>query len=104
MTRIEIVRMALRRLGVLAVDETPDADTFAYADGLLDGMYARLQAEAPVPFSLFDIPDAVAQPLAAWLAAEAGPAYGLQARGGMLGVLAVIRPDDRRDVAEPEYY
>jgi hypothetical protein len=103
-TRQDVVDMAFRRLGIKAEDESLTADQSAYAGDVLEGLFAEMSLHAPMTWWPDQIEDAVAVPLAALLAAEIGPSYGVD--GGPRSrayarVMAVIMPDNRASADRP---
>lgn len=107
-TKSDVIRRAFRFLGVVADDEALTAQQAAWGDVLLDGIYEELMQEAPPSFTIEDIPDISATPLAMVLAADLSPQYAAAppaSRGAaMVRLLATIRPDDRMEITQPEYY
>lgn len=78
-TRLEIIQLAFRRIGVASEDETITSDQEAYGGGVLDSIYAEIAAESYPLWSLAAVPAATAHPLANLLAVEIAPAYSRQA-------------------------
>ena len=106
-TRLDVIELAYRRLGIKAEDEDLTADQAAYGGTMLDALYAQIEAEAAFDFGLNDVPDRALVPLANVLASDIGPAFGLivepRARP-MMRLLATIRPDDRGRRDEAVYF
>lgn len=107
-TRADVIEQAFRRLGLKAADEALTADMAAYGGDMLDALHAELVEHAPMPWWPTQIPDQVFIPLANLLATEIGPAYmvAVEPRArSMIRLMAVLRPDDRKDAtAEARYY
>jgi hypothetical protein len=107
MDRQGIITLALRRIGVLASDVQASADEIDYAGGILDLLVVELATEFTFSWDLTAVPSEAAIPLANLLAVEIGPHYQVptESRGRAYGrLMAVLRPDDRTDVAEPVYF
>lgn len=104
-TKIEVISQANRILGLLSVDEVPTADQYAFAETVLDGLYAELNAVHNTGFtwSLVDeVPDGIFLPLATLLAVEIAPHYDIPAGPRSAAIMRVRsfafsddRPDDR---------
>lgn len=107
-TRLDVINRAMRRIGVKAEDENLTADQITSVGEVFDMLVARLDTEVSLTFTSASVPDEVFIPLANWLAAEVAPDYGVAAptspERAYSQVLAVLRPDDRADIAEAEYY
>jgi hypothetical protein len=107
-TKLDVIRRALRFLGVVADDENATAAQFAAGEDLLESIMAEVEAEAPPSFTIEDIPAESATHLAMLLAADLAPQYSAappMSRGAaMVRLLGSIRPDDRPEIAAPEYY
>lgn len=107
-TRLDVVDLAFRRLGIKAEDEALSADQAKYAGDVLDGLYAEMSITVPVTWWPDRIEDPVAVALGNLLAVDLGPSYGVavEPRGRALArVLAVMRPDTRFELPqEVQYY
>jgi hypothetical protein len=107
-TKQDVIRRAFRFLGVVADDEAATAAQFAAGEELLDSIMAEVTMEAPPSFTADDVPPESATPLAMLLAADLAPQYAAappMSRGAaMIRLLGSIRPDDRPEIIEPEYY
>lgn len=107
-TRLDVVDMAFRVLGIRAEDEGLSADQLAYAGGVLDGLFAELSFHAPVTWWPDQIEDAAAVALARLLAADIATAYDVRAEPRAVAyarLMAVMRGDTRTTAAtEPEYF
>lgn len=104
MTRLDVVTRALRRIGVAAEDEAPTADQIANAGAVLDSLFAELQGEATITWTLETTPAVSFVPLANLLAVEMAPEYGQPAPEGRprawRRLMATIRSDEREDVRD----
>lgn len=107
-TRLDVINRAMRRIGVKAEDENLTADQITSVGEVFDMLVARLDTEVSLTFTSASVPDEVFIPLANWLAASVADDYGVQSsirpQEAYMQVLAVLRPDDRADIAEAEYY
>jgi hypothetical protein len=107
-TRLDVINRAMRRIGVKAEDENLTADQITSVGEVFDALVEELNTEVALTFTSASVPDEVFIPLANLLAVEVAPDYGvspLSSRGvAFARVLAVLRPDDRAYIAEPEYY
>jgi len=102
-TKSEVVGAALRRLGILSVDETVSADQIGYCGDVLDALLSELQSLWGVTFSwtVATVPAAGFLPLSYLLAAEVAPHYMVnppETPGrSMARFRAYALPDDRDD-------
>lgn len=107
-TRIDVITRAMRRLGIVADDEVLTADQMANAGDVLDSLFVEAGREAPMPFDLNNTPSESYAALANYLAAEMAAEYGVTAPDtparAKLRFVASVRPDNRMDIATPEYY
>lgn len=99
-TRLKVIEMAHRRLGLLSVDETVTADQDAFAGMTLDALFEELKTVREMAFtwSLGEVPDAAFLPLSYLLATEIAPHYDVasESRARALARLnAYAFPDDR---------
>lgn len=108
-TRADIIRLAMRRLGVLSADEALTADHESYVGDILDGMFATLKNVQGFTFTwaLDATPDEAYLPMGYLLATE--PAvyehFAVTPREPQSRALIRLRAyafpndiDDRRDV------
>lgn len=107
-TRLDVIELAFRRLGIKAEDEALSADQEAYASDVLDALHSELSVTIPMTWWPDDIEDAVAVALGNLLAVEIGPSYEVatESRGRALTrLLAVMRPDTRLEPpTEAQFY
>lgn len=107
-TRLDVVELAFRRLGIKAEDEGLTADQISYASDMLDMLHAELAADALMSWWPDQIEDQVAIALGNLLAVEIGPSYSVatEPRGRAFArVMAAMRRDNRTEIAtEPLYY
>lgn len=107
-TKNDVITKALRILRVLSREEAPVADDAEYAGDVLDSILAEVGQDAPLPFNVEDTPSASFFPLANYLAAQIAPHFTVAApdspEKAKLRFVATIRPDDRLEVPEAEYY
>jgi hypothetical protein len=104
-TRTELINQVLMNLGVLAVGQAADADTFDVVDNLVDGLLAELEAQDIIyiqDITTYGVEEKHFQPLARMLAWRAAPAFGAQNDQGLM-LLAVQASEqlnnmDRREV------
>ena len=99
-TQLDIITLALRRLGVTAEDDAPTADQQANGSAALVSLFDELSLEAVAGWTLAGgIPDYAAPGLSELLAAEIAPNYSRQPPvsrpRAYLRLIATIRPDDR---------
>lgn len=99
-TKNDIIRRALRVLGVVAHDEVPTADMVANAGDVIEGLISEMSGKSPlVPFSLDRVPDAAFLPLADLLAAHIAGDYEVappvSRASAWLRVRSVFVTDDR---------
>lgn len=68
----DIVTLALRQIGVAAVDEAPTADEYQYAGDILDGEFARMKVSEGFTWTwtIDEVPDALYEPLSRYLASK----------------------------------
>lgn len=108
MTRLDVIQRALRAIGVLAYDETATADMQDQAGVVLDGIFAELQDKATVAWTLADVPSVVGNYLSSLLAAYVSTDYDarppVSRARAWAEILAVVRPDDRAEVASQDDY
>lgn len=107
-TKLDVMKMAYRRVGIVAQDEEPTADEYAAAEAVLDGIFAEVSQESPIWWNLDDVPNEAFLPLAMVAAYDLAAAFGVPARESrgyaMARLLAAIRPDDRAEIADAAYY
>lgn len=101
-TRLDVIQMALRRLGVIAADQAATADQEAFAGDTLDALFEEIKGTqgVTITWALSATPDAAFLPLSYLLAAEIAPHYMVQAepRSRAMGRLrAALISDDRED-------
>lgn len=105
---LDVMNMAFRRVGIVAQDEIPTADEYTAASELLDSIYAEVNRESPLVWTIEDVPNEALLPLAMLLSYDLALAFGrppVSTRGmAMLRLLSVVRPDDREEIAQAEYY
>lgn len=108
MTRNELIRLAYNRLsmGVDGVEIT--AGQYALAETFLDAAMAEITTEAAPYFNADDVPAEARLAVADLIAADIAPSFSMGAprsrAAAKLAVLAIIRPDDRKEVPPAEYY
>jgi hypothetical protein len=99
-SRLDIIALAHRRLGVLTATEIPTPDQNAYGGDVLDALCADLLAQG-IPILADAVPDSIALPVAHLLAVELAPHYEVAPRDARPRLMARIRanafPDDRPD-------
>ncbi len=106
-TKRDVIERAFRFIGVVADDEAMTADQEANGSSLLESIYAEVEAEAPPYWTTDDVPAISATHLAMTLAADLAPVYGRPApsrSAALLRLYGSIRPDDRAEIIEAEYY
>lgn len=101
-TRLEVIQMAHRRLGVLSADEEPTDDQSVFAGDVLDALFEEVNTvqDLGLAWTLDSVPDAAFLPLSYLLAADIAPHYEVAAepRHRAMGRLrAYALPDDRDD-------
>lgn len=97
-TQQQVLNRALRRIGVLAEDETPSTDTQSAAQEVLDSILAEVRAAAVVSWTA-NVPDAVFVPLSDLVAADLAPMYppavGPSRAMAWMRLMGIIRPTDK---------
>jgi hypothetical protein len=106
-TRDEVVTLAHRSLGVLAVDEVLTADQITFGGDVLVGLIDEIDATQGLSLS-FDadsVPEAMYLPVAYLLAVELAPHYSIPPAYSRAAQIGKIRAyelsddrDDRRDI------
>lgn len=111
MTKDDIIRHALMRLGVVAMDEPMTAQHLAHGAAVLASLVAEVgQERGLVSLAPDVVPVAAQMPLANLLAVDLAPDFGLpapDARGrAWVRLAATLRSDDREDNPSPlaDYY
>jgi hypothetical protein len=108
MTRNEVIRLAYNRLGMGVDGVEITAGQVALADTLLVAAMAELNDEAASFFAADDVPPQAWLSVADMVAADLAQSFSMVPKrsraSAKLAVLAVIRPDDRKDIAAPEFY
>lgn len=104
-TKNDIIKRALRVIGVVAHDEVPTADMVENASVVLVGLVSEMSAKSPlVPFSLDRVPDSAFLPLADLLASHIAVEYAVEApvsrASAWLRVRSVFVSDDRCEVTQ----
>lgn len=103
-TKSDIVNLALRQIGVVAVDEPAQADDIKVWGDVLDAEFARIQVTEDFTwtFTTDTVPDALYEPFSRYLASfmtmynRPLPAR----RAAMADIRAHELPDDRTDRAD----
>ena len=107
-TRLDVLTLALRRVGAVAHDETLTADQIDIAGSVYDATLAEISADLGEYMDGNAVPDKAFAPLANLMSADLAAYFGLaapQSRGSAyLRLVAVLRPDDRTHISEPEYF
>jgi hypothetical protein len=108
-TRLDVITLALRRLGVVAKDETPDADDEATVGAVLDSLFAEVQAAYVTTWTSATVPDAAFRPMANYLAVEIAQDYGYpppeRRKTAWARLMAQVRPNtipDPRDLDDDD--
>lgn len=78
-TKADLRTAVLRRLGVLAVGETPSAEDAETVEATISRVHAELQADGIAYWSVNATPDGVAEPLIYLVASYVAPEFGLPA-------------------------
>lgn len=110
----DVIERAFRRLGILAIDETPQPHDYAYARGVLVGIINEIQNSQGLTFvlSVDAIPVKYIEPLSLLLAVDLASSYSLpppSARAtAMMRLRAINWPlrqrDWRENIWEPTDY
>lgn len=108
MTRNELITLAFNRIG-MGVDGVPiTAGQYALADTFLDAAMAEITTEAAPYFNADEVPAEARLAVADLIAADIAPSFstvGPRSRASAkLAVLAIIRPDDRKEIPPAEFY
>lgn len=107
-TRSDVITAALRRARIVAIGEAPDADQVAHGVEAFDALTAEFQQHVAGDGFWVSIPEHVYAPLVRVLAADLAPVYGLDApdtrSSALIDLMAMMRPDDREEESEVEYY
>ena len=101
-TKIDVITLAHRLIGVVSADEDPGADQNAYAADLLDGIFAELTTAQGlvISWTLDTTPAHALIGLAETLASDVAPHYGLSFKprsSGMARLRSALLQDDRDD-------
>lgn len=105
-TTYDVVTSALRRAGVSAIDDPPDAATFAEAKSLYEALYAELPGEGFSTLTDADaVPDKAFNAIIQMTADDIGPSFGVPKvqnswREGLRRLRRAYMPDDRTDVSD----
>lgn len=108
-TSSDVINQAFRRLGIKAENVALSADEMAYGKSVLDGIFAEISETVDTSaWTVETVPDEYFVALANYLAMEIAPAYSvapMRMKGGeFLRLMALLRPDNRTDIAEATYY
>ena len=101
-TKLDVIALAHRLIGVLSADEVPSAEQNSYASGVLDGIFAELTTAQglTITWTLDTTPSYALIGLAETLASDLAPHYGLSFKrrsSGMMRLRAALLQDDRED-------
>lgn len=108
-TTRDTVTAALRRIGVVAVDDPADAATYAVAEEIFEAFYAELPDEGFTTLTDANaVPDKAFNAIVQMVAKDIAPQFGVDAptqdwREGLRRLRRIYMPDDReewRDVDE----
>lgn len=102
-TRADVIALAQRRLGILAADEQPDADSYEYCNDVLVSLFAEISADVTISWDLDTVPDASAVPLGNLLATEVAQHYAVQSEPRSRAwsrFRAAVIDDDRDDLRD----
>lgn len=107
-TRLDVLTLALRRVGVVAHDEQMTADQEAVARSVYDATLAEIIADLGDYMDGDAVPEKVFVQLANLMSVDLAAYFGLpapQSRGSaVLRLRAALMPDDRTGLSLPEYY
>ena len=112
MSALDVITSALRRLGIVAVDEPVQAHDEVYARGVLEAVFDEAKAAQglKLTFGLDDIPHQFVEPLALLLAHELAPTYSkpplVMRSTALVRLRALSWPLEKRetDPAAPDDY
>lgn len=76
LTKADLRTAVLRRLGVLAVGETPSAEDAETVEATISRVHAELQADGIAYWPVNATPDVVTEPMIYLVAAYAAPEFG----------------------------
>lgn len=100
-TRTDVIERAFRILGVKAEDEALTADQYANGGDVLDSLFAELENEYAISWTLDTTPDVSFQPLGLLLAVELAGEYGRPRPASRPAAwrrfMATVRSDNRDD-------
>lgn len=101
-TREQVIDLALKRLGVVAEDETASDAMAANVGDVLDTLFEEVAASKTLTWDLTAVPNNAYNALANLLAVEVAPQYPpVQApyprSVAWMRLMGIIRPDDRED-------
>ncbi len=105
-TTLDTVTAALRRIGVVAVDEPADAATYAVATEIFETFYAELPDEGFTTLTDANaVPDKAFNAIVQMAAKDIAPQFGVPApqndwREGLRRLRRMYMPDDRADAAD----
>jgi len=99
-TNLDLVTLALRRLGVTAKDDAPNADDMALGLTSLVNLLAEITSHGVTAWTDDAISSDVAGPLEVLLACDLAQGYAVSPpssrASAVLRVLAILNPDDRQ--------
>ena len=104
-TRAQVIDLALKRLGVVAEDETASPAMEANVGDVLDTLFEEVEASKALTWDLTAVPGSAFNALANLLAVEVAPQYPPAQAPYPRSVawqrlMGIIRPDDREDIRD----
>jgi hypothetical protein len=105
-TTLDVVTAAMRRIGVVAVDEAADPSTYAVATETFEALYAELPDEGFTTLTDANaVPDKAFNAIVQMSAKDIAPLFGVAApqndwREGLRRLRRMYMPDDRTDVSD----
>lgn len=100
-TRLDIITLALRDIGVVARDEAASADDVSFVGGVLDSVFAEIENEFDVSWTIETVPTVSAWALARLLSVDIAPAFDMAPRETRARAwrrfFATVRSDNRAD-------
>ena len=103
-TAEQVIARAHRRIRVLAADEPVTAEMQDLGTEVLEGLFAKVQTQATIAWTLDTVPDDVfldfSDMLAAYLATEYNRPFNMSPAKAFLSFMECVRPSDAVDRAD----
>lgn len=100
-TRLDIITLALRDIGVVARDEAASADDVSFVGSVLDSVFAEIENEFDVTWTIETVPTVSAWALARLLGVDIAPSFDMAPRETRARAwrrfFSTVRSDNRAD-------